>query len=105
MSSTLQTKREKVPTSRCFPAQDLGVLTTFPAGESSEEPDVPGNTYGHGVVQGVVVDTGSQGVIQHTALKQLQGLRHFFMEIFRGFVGAGEVQIIGVQPVGGKTWQ
>lgn len=64
---------------------------------------MPGDTYRHGIVEGVVVDTGSQGEIQHTALKQLQRLRHFLVEILRGFVGAGEVQIIRVQPVRGKN--
>lgn len=63
---------------------------------------MPGNTYGHGVVEGVVVDTGSQGEIQHAALKELQGFRHLLMEILRGFVGAGKVQIVRVQPVRAK---
>lgn len=61
-----------------------------------------GNTYRHGVVEGVVVDTGSQGEVQHTALKELQRFCHLLVEILCRFVGTGEVQIIRVQPEGGK---
>lgn len=55
-------------------ASPQGILVPeapFQQVKSSEEAAVAGNTYGHGVVEGVVVDTGSQGEIQHTALKQL----------------------------------
>lgn len=44
------------------------------------------NTYGHGIVQGVVVDTGAQRVIQHAIFKQLQSLRHFLVEVIRGLI-------------------
>lgn len=70
--------------------------------KSSREAAVAGNTYRHGVVEGVVVDTGSQGEIQHAALKELQRLRHLLVEILGGFVGAGEVQVVRVQPVRGE---
>lgn len=65
----------------------------------SEESDVIGNTYGHGIVEGVVVDAGSQWVIQHAILKQLQWFCHFFMKIFCRFISTCKVQIIRVQSV------
>lgn len=60
----------------------------------------PGDTHGHGVVERVVVDTGAQGGLQQTALKELQGLRHLLMEVLCRLIRDGEVQVVGVEPVG-----
>lgn len=89
--------------SRCCLAQCFDILITLTQRTIKEarNENILGNTYGHGVVQGVVVDTGSQGVIQHAIFKQLQGFCHFFMKIFHGFISTCKVQVIRVQSANG----
>lgn len=53
----------------------------------------------HGVVEAVVVDAGTQRVVEQAAFEQLQGLRHLLVEVVSGFIRTRKVEIVRVQPV------
>lgn len=70
---------------------------TVPRASSAQLPvRGPGSrgTHRHGVVEGVVVDAGTQRVVEHAVFKQLQGLRHLFVEVICRFIRTCEVEIV-----------